>query len=107
MEESLFNLVLVFKNPLKLGDTTSVIADSQTEYIQHIEASHHIQICAVKTRFCPSVSENKLRMEAEVKLFTLNCWGLGMGISKHRDERMQDIGLFISQQDYDIVFLQV
>ena len=46
-------------------------------------------------------------MEAEVKLFTLNCWGLGMGISKHRDERMQDIGLFISQQDYDIVFLQV
>ena len=46
-------------------------------------------------------------MEAEVKLFTLNCWGLGLGISKHRDERMQDIGLFISQQDYDIVFLQV
>lgn len=45
-------------------------------------------------------------MEAEVKLFTLNCWGLGLGISKHRDERMQDIGLFISQQDYDIVFLQ-
>ena len=46
-------------------------------------------------------------MEAEVKLFTLNCWGLGLGISKHRDERMQDIGLFMSQQDYDIVFLQV
>jgi hypothetical protein len=28
-------------------------------------------------------------MEAEVKLFTLNCWGLGLGISKNRDERMQ------------------
>jgi hypothetical protein len=28
-------------------------------------------------------------MEAEVKLFTLNCWGLGLGISKDRDERMQ------------------
>lgn len=45
-------------------------------------------------------------MEAEVKLFTLNCWGLGLGISKNRDERMEDIGKFIAEQDYDIVFLQ-
>ena len=48
-----------------------------------------------------------LTMEAEVKLFTLNCWGLGLGISKNRDERMEDIGKFIAEQDYDIVFLQV
>jgi len=45
-------------------------------------------------------------MEAEVTLFTLNCWGLGLGISKDRNERMQDIGEFIAKQDYDIVFLQ-
>jgi len=45
-------------------------------------------------------------MEAEVNVFTLNCWGQGMGISKHRDERMEDIGQFVSQQNYDIVFLQ-
>ena len=43
----------------------------------------------------------------QVNLFTLNCWGLGLGISKNRDERMQDIGQWIAQQEYDIVFLQV
>lgn len=47
-----------------------------------------------------------MSMEAEVKIFTLNCWGLGMGISKDRDERMEDIGKYIAEQDYDIVFLQ-
>ena len=46
-------------------------------------------------------------MEAEVRILTLNCWGLGLGISKHRNERMIDIGKYISDNDYDIVFLQV
>ena len=46
-------------------------------------------------------------MEAEVRIFTLNCWGLGLGISKQRDERMQDIGNYIAENDFDIVFLQV
>ena len=46
-------------------------------------------------------------MEAEVNIFTLNCWGLGLGISKNRDERMEDIGKYLSEQNYDIVFLQV
>ena len=45
-------------------------------------------------------------MEAEVSILTLNCWGLGMGISKDRDERMEDIGRYLAEQDYDIVFLQ-
>jgi len=45
-------------------------------------------------------------MEAEVSLLTLNCWGLGMGISKDRDERMEDIGKYLAEQDYDIIFLQ-
>ena len=43
----------------------------------------------------------------QVNLFTLNCWGLGLGISKNRDERMEDIGQWIARQEYDIVFLQV
>ena len=46
-------------------------------------------------------------MEAEVRIFTLNCWGLGLGISKDRDERMEDIGKYIADNDYDIVFCQV
>ena len=45
--------------------------------------------------------------EAEVKLFTLNCWGLGLGISKQRSERMEEIGKYIADNDFDIVFLQV
>jgi len=45
-------------------------------------------------------------MEAEVRIFTLNCWGLGMGISKNRDERMEDIGKYLADQNFDIVFLQ-
>ena len=46
-------------------------------------------------------------MEAEVRIFTLNCWGLGLGISKDRDERMEDIGKYINNNEYDIVFCQV
>ena len=46
-------------------------------------------------------------MEAEVRIFTLNCWGLGLGISKDRDERMEDIGKYIASNEYDIVFCQV
>ena len=43
----------------------------------------------------------------DLKILTLNCWGLGLGISKHRNERMEDIGSFIASKDYDIVLLQV
>ena len=42
-----------------------------------------------------------------MRIFTLNCWGLGLGISKDRDERMEDIGEYIADNDYDIVFCQV
>ena len=51
--------------------------------------------------------KQQMNMEAEVRIFTLNCWGLGMGISKNRDERMEDIGKYLADQDFDIVFLQV
>lgn len=42
----------------------------------------------------------------DVNIFTLNCWGLGLGISKDRNQRMADIGSFLAAQNYDIVFLQ-
>ena len=45
-------------------------------------------------------------MADEINVFSLNCWGLGLGISKDRDERMEDIGQYLAEQDYDIVFLQ-
>ena len=45
-------------------------------------------------------------MEAEISVFSLNCWGLGLGISKDREERMEEIGRYLAEQDYDIVFLQ-
>ena len=51
--------------------------------------------------------KQQMNMEAEVRIFTLNCWGLGMGISKNRDERMEDIGKYLADQDFDIIFLQV
>jgi len=42
----------------------------------------------------------------ELRVLTLNCWGLGFGISKARDERMEDIGKWLGQQQFDIVFLE-
>ena len=54
----------------------------------------------------PHYRHPKIIMEAEISIFNLNCWGLGLGISKDRDERMEDIGRYLAEQDYDIVFLQ-
>ena len=45
--------------------------------------------------------------EVDVKILTLNCWGLGLGISKNRNERMVDIGKYIANSNYNIVLLQV
>jgi len=42
----------------------------------------------------------------EISILTLNCWGLGLGISKNRNERMEDIGKYLSEQNYDVVLLQ-
>lgn len=44
--------------------------------------------------------------EVDVKILTLNCWGLGLGISKNRNERMVDIGKYIANGNYNIVLLQ-
>lgn len=41
-----------------------------------------------------------------ISIFTLNCWGLGLGISKNRNERMKAIGDYLADQNYDVVLLQ-
>jgi len=42
----------------------------------------------------------------DISIFTLNCWGLGLGISKNRNERMKAIGDYLANQNYDVVLLQ-
>lgn len=41
-----------------------------------------------------------------VSVFTLNCWGIGMGVSRDRVVRMRAIGQHLADTDYDIVCLQ-
>ena len=41
----------------------------------------------------------------EIRVFTLNCWGL-FGISKYRRERMAAIGSHLSRGEHDVVLLQ-
>ncbi len=41
----------------------------------------------------------------EIKVFTLNCWGLKM-VSDKRRERMAAIGAYLARSNYDIVTLQ-
>ena len=41
----------------------------------------------------------------EVKVFTLNCWGIYM-VSSDRVVRMGAIGQHLAESDYDIVMLQ-
>eukprot|EP00088_Acartia_fossae_P009378 TRINITY_DN14538_c0_g1_i2.p1 TRINITY_DN14538_c0_g1~~TRINITY_DN14538_c0_g1_i2.p1 ORF type:complete len:418 (+),score=69.65 TRINITY_DN14538_c0_g1_i2:24-1256(+) len=42
----------------------------------------------------------------EVKVFTLNIWGIGYGISTERNVRVKAIADYLHQSDYDIVLLQ-
>ena len=41
----------------------------------------------------------------EIKVITLNCWGL-YGVSKLRQQRMNAIGKYLAESDFDIVLLQ-
>ena len=41
----------------------------------------------------------------DIKVMTLNCWGL-YGVSKFRRERMQAIGTYLKDSEFDIVLLQ-
>ena len=41
-----------------------------------------------------------------ISIFTLNCWGIGMGVSKDRRIRMHAIGQYLSRSNFDIVSLQ-
>lgn len=46
-----------------------------------------------------------MKMELEIKVFTLNIWGI-VGISKNRKERIIAIAAHLASSDYDFVFLQ-
>ena len=46
-------------------------------------------------------------MTITISVFTLNCWGIGMGVSKNRKVRMRAIGQHLADSQYDIVCLQV
>ena len=39
-------------------------------------------------------------------MFTLNCWGIGMGVSRDRAVRMRAIAEHLAAAQYDIVCLQ-
>ena len=41
-----------------------------------------------------------------VSVFSLNCWGIGCGVSRDRVVRMRAIGQHLADSDYDIVCLQ-
>jgi len=42
----------------------------------------------------------------EISVFTLNCWGIGMGVSKDRVNRFRAIAQYLADSNYDIVCLQ-
>ena len=41
-----------------------------------------------------------------ISVFTLNCWGIGMGVSRDRAVRFKAIAHHLAESDYDIVCLQ-
>ena len=41
-----------------------------------------------------------------ISVFTLNCWGIGMGVSRDRKVRFTAIAHHLASSDYDIVCLQ-
>ena len=41
-----------------------------------------------------------------ISVFTLNCWGIGMGVSRDRVVRFTAIAQHLATSDYDIVCLQ-
>lgn len=52
-----------------------------------------------------SDEDNQNADSIEIKVMTLNCWGL-YGVSKYRRQRMNAIGNYLSESDFDIVLLQ-
>ena len=41
-----------------------------------------------------------------ISVFTLNCWGIGMGVSRDRAVRFRAIAHHLAESNYDIVCLQ-
>jgi sphingomyelin phosphodiesterase 2 len=53
----------------------------------------------------PADEDVDVDQPVEIKVFTLNCWGLRF-VSEKRAERMEHIGHYLSNSDYDVVMLQ-
>ncbi|KAG0426125.1 hypothetical protein HPB47_026756 [Ixodes persulcatus] len=58
-----------------------------------------------EARDAKTAKSARMRMEVELRVLSLNCWGI-VGISKHREERMTAIANYLSSSDLDFVFLQ-
>lgn len=54
----------------------------------------------------PGAPEDKGSDYVDLRVMTLNCWGL-YGVSSLRNERMNAIAKYLAESDYDIVLLQV
>ena len=52
-----------------------------------------------------SSSSNSDEDSVTIKVVTLNCWGL-YGVSKFRRERMEAIGTYLAESEFDLVLLQ-
>ena len=52
-----------------------------------------------------SSSSNSDDDSVTIKVITLNCWGL-YGVSKFRKERIEAIGTYLSESEFDLVLLQ-
>ena len=53
-----------------------------------------------------AASEDKEADYVDLRVMTLNCWGL-YGVSSLRNERMHAIAKYLAESDFDIVLLQV
>ena len=48
----------------------------------------------------------QIQDSTNIKVMTLNCWGLGYGFSKLRRPRMNAIRKYLAESDFDIVVLE-
>ena len=64
--------------------------------------SGQIQNLSKRSSKCSADSKEE---SAEIKVVTLNCWGL-YGVSKLRRQRMTAIGKYLAESDFDIVLLE-
>ena len=64
------------------------------------------QINIMQEKSFTTASEDKEADYVDLRVMTLNCWGL-YGVSSLRNERMHAIAKYLAESDFDIVLLQV